>query len=71
MGIIDHQPGVAGMGCGGQGRQVGDIAIHAEHPIGDHQRVAHCLVQAAGQAGRVVMQITVETCATEQPGIEQ
>ncbi|MNT66076.1 hypothetical protein D3C72_2041120 [compost metagenome] len=36
MGIIDHQPGVAGLGCGGQRRQVGKVAIHAEHPIGDH-----------------------------------
>ena len=39
VGIIDHQPGaVPGAGLA-QARDIGAVAIHAEHAIADHQRV--------------------------------
>ncbi|BCQ65344.1 hypothetical protein PBOI14_70940 [Pseudomonas sp. Boi14] len=71
MGIIHHQPGATGLGCPSQGRQVGDIAVHAEHPIGDHQGIAGGLFQTLGQAVRIVVQIAVEARTGKQPRIEQ
>ena len=70
MGIVDHHPGAMSLRLGAERRQVGEIAVHAEHAIGDHG-VAAGLFQPLGEAARVVMQITREARAAEQPGIEQ
>ncbi|MCY1301121.1 hypothetical protein D9M70_507150 [compost metagenome] len=71
VGVVDHQPGALALGRGGQRRQVGEVAVHAEHPVGDHQGVALGLVQALGQAVGVVVQVARETRAGKQPGIQQ
>ncbi len=71
MGIVDHHPGAMSLRLGAERRQVGEVAVHAEHAIGDHQGVAAGLFQPLGEAARVVMQITREARAAEQPGIEQ
>ncbi|MOA68415.1 hypothetical protein D3C78_1960310 [compost metagenome] len=70
MGIVDHQPGATRPRHCGQGRQIGAVAVHAEHAIGDHQGVAGGLGQAAGQALRVVVQVAAEPRAAEQPAVE-
>ncbi|MCY1177630.1 hypothetical protein D9M73_179460 [compost metagenome] len=71
MGIVDHQPGAFGLGFSGQRRQVGKITVHAEHAVGDHQCIAGGFFQALGQARRVVVQITIESRAGQQPRVEQ
>ncbi|MCY1466440.1 hypothetical protein D9M71_847470 [compost metagenome] len=60
MGIVDHQPGAFGLGFSGQRWQIGDIAVHAEHAVGDDQRIAGGFFQALGQAHRVVVQVAIE-----------
>jgi hypothetical protein len=71
VGIVDHQPGAFGLGFSGQRRQVGDITVHAEHAVGDDQCIAGGFFQAFGQAHRVVVQITIEPRAGQQPRVEQ
>ncbi len=67
MRVVDHQPGAAGLRDGGQGRQVGEIAVHAEDPVGDHQGIALGLVQARGEACRVVVQVARERAPESNP----
>ena len=71
MGIVHHQPGTFGPGFTGQRGQISQVAVHAEYAIGDHQGTAAGLFQAFGQTARIVMQVAVETRATEQAGIQQ
>ena len=71
MGVIHHQPGPFGPGFTGQRGQVGKVAVHAEHTVGDHQGIAGGFLQALGQAARVVMQVAVETRTGQQAGIQQ
>ncbi|MNP00926.1 hypothetical protein D3C76_927250 [compost metagenome] len=71
MGVIDHHPGALCLRSGADGRQVGEIAIHAEHTVGHHQGIAFGLVQTRGEAGRIVVQIAREARAGKQPGIQQ
>ena len=59
--VIHHQPGALGPGFTGQCRQVGEVAVHAEHAIGDHQGIAGGFLQALGQAGGVVVEVAIET----------
>ena len=71
MGVIHQQPGVFFLGRSAERWQVGQIAVHAEHTIGNHQGVAAGLVQPTGEARRIVVQITGEPRAAEQAGIQQ
>ncbi|MNN22042.1 hypothetical protein D3C81_1353850 [compost metagenome] len=70
MGVIDHHPGALPLGGGADCRQVGEVAIHAEHTVGHDQGVAFGLVQTRGEAGRIVVQVAREARAGKQPGIQ-
>ncbi|MNI42459.1 hypothetical protein D3C73_967560 [compost metagenome] len=69
--VVDHQPGTTRTRDFGQCRQVGQVTVHAEHTVGDHQGIAAGLAQAVGQADCIVVQVTVEAGTTEQTAIEQ
>ncbi|MNP04591.1 hypothetical protein D3C76_965100 [compost metagenome] len=69
--VIDHQPCTLGPGFPGQRWQIGNVAVHAEHAVGDDQRIAGGFFQALGQAHRVVVQVAIEPRAGQQPRVEQ
>jgi len=71
VGIVYHQPGTLGPGFTGQSGEVGQIAVHAEYAIGDHQRTAAGFFQTLGKATCIVMQVAVEARPAQQTGIQQ
>src|SRR5690606_8110765 len=71
MGVIHHDPGAMLAGGSADLRQPGEIAVHAEHTVGDHQRITASLAQTLRQTLWIVMQIAGESRTTEQPGIQQ
>ena len=71
MGVINHDPGPGTARRGAHSRQVSQIAIHAEHAVGNHQRIALSLAQPTAQAVCVVVQVARETRTGKQPCIKQ
>ncbi|MCY1537537.1 hypothetical protein D9M68_730340 [compost metagenome] len=71
VGVVHHHPGTFGLCGGADGRQVGEVAIHAEHAVGDHQGIALGLFQAAGEACRIVVQVARKARTGQQAGIQQ
>ena len=71
MGVVNHDPGLAPVRGGADRRQLCQIAIHAEDPIGHHQGIAGGLVQAFFQTVHVIVQVAGKTGAAQQAGVQQ
>ena len=72
MGIIDHQPGIEALGQFEQLRQRRQIAIHAEHRIGEDQLAPGTAArQPRGQMLEIAMRIADMLGARQLRGIDQ
>ncbi|MNL21794.1 hypothetical protein D3C87_1431000 [compost metagenome] len=71
VGVVDHQPSAFGFGFPSQRRQVGEVAVHAEHTISDHQGIAGGFFKTFGQTRGVVVQVATEARTGQQPCIQQ
>lgn len=72
VGVVDEQQRVVPVAQCEDGRQRRDIAIHAEHAVGDHQlALARMLFQFAGQACGVGVRIHTELGAGQARAVQQ
>ena len=70
--IVQQQQRVVALAQGQQPGNVGDVAVHAEHRVADHQLAPRrTLRQRGGQRGQVTVRIAVDARARQPGAVDQ